>query len=106
MQLLEQFVITSYSIHYTKLYEIVFAGQGGNGHMPGISRREALRIFRDASLTLYLAGCSWPGGQDKPAQAARTIPPELANWLKHNSPINRLLPQMAPAVFSGRNNFV
>jgi len=69
--------------------------------MPGISRREALRIFRDASLTLYLAGCSWPGGQNKPVQAARASSPEIANWLKNNSPINRLLPQIAPAVFSG-----
>jgi len=69
--------------------------------MPGISRREALRIFRDASLTLYLAGCSWPGGQSKPVQAARTSSPEIKDWLKNNSPINRLLPNVAPAVFSG-----
>lgn len=69
--------------------------------MPGISRREALRIFRDASLTLYLAGCSWPGGQSKPVQAARASSPEIADWLKNNSPINRLLPKIAPAVFSG-----
>jgi len=69
--------------------------------MPGISRREALRIFRDASLTLYLAGCSWPGGQGKTIKAARAGSPEISDWLKQNSPINRLLPPIAPAVFSG-----
>ncbi len=69
--------------------------------MSGITRRETLRIFRDASLTLYLSGCSLPRGQGETFQGARTGSPELADWLKHNSPINRLLPRIAPAVFSG-----
>lgn len=69
--------------------------------MPGISRREALRIFRDASLTLYLSGCSWPGARGETIKAAHAGSPVISDWLKQNSPINRLLPQVAPAVFSG-----
>jgi protoporphyrinogen oxidase len=67
----------------------------------GITRRETLRIFRDASLTLYLAGCSLPRGQGEAMQGVRAGSPDISDWLQQNSPINRLLPRIAPAVFSG-----